>query len=391
VENPALPDFEFDRSVAEEMKHVSSKFDLSYWRDISKQKRFPSEYWDALSISGLMGLLIDRRWGGKEMKLLDFCLAVEETAARFAGLGSYIYLSGTLVSKIISNCGTDIQKQRMLPELAKGNLKISIALSEEASGFDASAIETTAEKVSQDRFSINGSKAFVNNLDLADYVILFAKTSTSEKKNSSGITMFLVSAKENKKKIRASKLDKLGFDFVNNFDLEIRDLDANSSDILGKEGEAWRDVVQVFNMDRVGTSASLVGTGKLSLKCASDWAVNREVFGRKIATNQGIQFPLADAYAQLEAAENMTMKAASLFDQGKPFLNETNYALLSSSSAAFSATDRSLQTFGGHGYYSNYDVERFWRDVRVHRIHPISEELLLASIAERSLGLPKSY
>jgi acyl-CoA dehydrogenase len=179
--------------------------------------------------------------------------------------------------------------------------------------------------------------------------------------------------------------------FVNSFAIDFQDLVVEDSMILGALGRAWYNIVDIFNLDRILTAASLVGTGRLALNQASDWARKRTVLGRVIGSNQGIQFPLADAFAQLIVAESMALKAASLADQEKNSANEASYSLLTASSAATAATDRAVQTLGGHGYYKDYHVERLWRDVRAHRLHPISEELLLASIAERSLGLPRSY
>ena len=383
-------DFTIDDSIRETIRSVSSKFDSSYWREVYRAGRFPEEYWSSLARAGLFGILIEKKWGGLEKGVLDLSLAVEETAERYSGIASYLYLSGSLVSKVFSSSGSDEQKS-LLPKLARGEIKISIALTEEVSGMDASAIETKASKISDDEYVLNGSKMFVNNVDRADYLILFARTASSESagKKSLGVSMFLVDAKD--PSIKTLKLEKLGMDFINNFAVEIRELRAKSSQMIGEPGRAWYNMVGSFNMDRVVTSASLVGTGKLALSQASKWARERKVFGRPIGMNQGVQFPLADSAAQLETAHVMTLKAASMADQGKNFVNEANYALLVSSNAAMTATDRALQTLGGHGYYKDNDVERYWRDVRVHRVHPISEELLLAAIAERSLGLPKSY
>ncbi len=384
-------DLRFNDAIKETISSVSSRFDHAYWRDIYGSKKFPIEYWDGLAKSGLFGILVEKKWGGMGKGLLELVLAVEETAERYAGIASYLFLSGSLVSTIIAGNGSLEQKQEFLPKLARGELKISIALGEEASGFDATAIETKATRVSDDWFEINGSKMFVNNVDQADYLILFARTTSIEKseKKSLGMSMFLVDARD--PAIRATKLEKLGLDFINNYSLDIEGLRVNKSRVLGELDKAWYSVIPSFNMDRVATSASLIGTGKLALDQASRWARDRKIFKRSIGSNQGIQFPLADAFAQLETARMMTIKAASLAEQGKNFVNEANYSLLTSSNAAMTATDRALQTFGGHGYYKDYDVERYWRDVRVHRIHPISEELLLAAISERALGLPKSY
>lgn len=380
----------YDSSIKDEMRAISSKFDQSYWRQVCKEKLFPAEYWDAISKSGLYGIMIEKKYGGMERGLVDLSLAVEETAENFAGIASYLYLSGSLVSTIFSANASEDQKKEFLPKLARGETKVSIALGEEVSGFDAASIETRATK-SEGGFRISGEKAFVNNVDQADYLILFARTTPPEKseKKSLGVSMFIVDAKD--PKIKSTKLKKLGWDFLNNFRIKFEDLKVESSNLLGELDRAWYNAVGSFNMDRVATSASLVGTGKLALALASSWAKQRVIFGRQIGSNQGIQFPLAEAFAYLEASWMMTLKAATLRDQGKSYVNEANYSLLSSSNAAMDSTDRALQTFGGHGYYEDYDVERHWRDVRVHRIHPISEELLLGAIAERSLGLPKSY
>jgi acyl-CoA dehydrogenase len=384
-------DFPTVPKLVDLIRSASSKFDLSYWNDVDRDRRFPYEYWESLARSGLFGILIDKKWGGMEKALLDLTLAVQETSERFAGLGSYLYLSGSLVCRIFSANGTEEQKQEFLPKLARGDLKISIALSEENSGFDSSSILSKARKVSDGKYVLQGSKTFVNNVDLADYLVLFVRTADRDvaQSKSLGVSMFLV--KSDNPKIRKKKLDRLGMNFVNSFAIDFDDLVVEEISLLGGIGRAWYNIIGIFNMDRILTAASLVGTGQLALNEAADWARRREVFGKVIGSNQGIQFPLADAQAQILVAESMTLKAAYFADQGKSFTNEAAYSLLVSSTAASQATDRALQTFGGHGYYRDYHVERFWRDVRAHRIHPISEELLLASIAERSLGLPKSY
>jgi acyl-CoA dehydrogenase len=384
-------DFTFDRSIQEKIRSVSSKCDLEYWKQVDQEGKFPTEYWNYLAESGLFGILIGQKWGGMERGLLDLALAVEETSERYAGLGSYLYLSGSLVSSIISSNASDEMKREFLPKLAKGQLKISIALSEEDSGLDALSISTKAIKMGEHNYSLKGSKTFVNNADLADYLIIFARTSemSPSQKKSFGVSMFLVEAKD--PKIRRRKLSKLGLNFVNSFSLDFEDLLVSETRALGEIDNAWHKIIEIFDMDKILTSASLIGTGRLALSEASKWAKKRAVFGKLIGSNQGVQFPLADAVAQLEVSEGMTLKAASLVDQKKSFANEAAFALLSSSTAATAATDRALQAFGGHGYYKEYNVERFWRDVRAHRVHPISEELLLASIAQRSLGLPKSY
>ncbi|HZW56632.1 MAG TPA: acyl-CoA dehydrogenase family protein [Nitrososphaerales archaeon] len=386
-----MPDFTFDDSFRQRVAKVSGRFDSNYWRSIYREKRFPDEYWSALSADGLFGTVIEKKWGGLGRNLLDLAVGVEETAERYAGLASYLYLSGSLVSTIFTKNGSEEQKKDLLPKLARGELKISIALTEEVSGFDSSAIETTAVKNPDGNFTIRGTKQFVNNVERADFLLVFARTTPASQapKKSLGVTMFLVSPKD--PSIRSVKLEKVGWDFIDNFAIDIKDLKVSAENIVGELDRAWYNIVDSFNMDRVATAASLVGTGRLALNQAAEYATKRKVFGRAIGSNQGIQFPMADAAAQLEAAEVMMLKAASIASKGGNFVNEANYAFLASEVAASAATDRAIQALGGHGYYSDYDVERYWRDVRAHKVHPISEELALALIAERSLNLPKSY
>ncbi len=382
-------DFTYDRSIVEKVRAVSSRFDEKYWREVYRKQEFPHEYWNGVAKAELFGLVISKQYGGMEKTLVDLAIGTAETAERYSGIASYLFLSGCLVSTIFSKSAED-QKKDILPMLSKGEIKVSLALTEEKSGFDATSLETRAEKTSNG-YRISGSKRFVNNVDNVDYLIVFARTKSvvESGKKSSGVSMFLVPAQSIG--VRSKKLDKLGMDFINNFDLEIRDLNVKNDALVGELDNAWYNAVESFNMDRVATSASLIGTGKLAVNTASEYAKKRVVFGKPIGSNQGIQFPLADAAAQLIAAETMMLKAATMIGQGQNFMQAANFALYESINAASYATERALQTFGGHGYYKDYDVERYWRDVRVHKIHPISEELLLSSIAERSLGLTKSY
>ena len=375
--------------MSAKMEAVSSKFDKKYWREIYKNSDFPDEYYRGLADAGMFGLLADPKLGGLGKNILDLSLATQETSQRYAGLASYLFLSGCLLPTLFARSSEE-QKQVIIPKLARGEIKVSLALAEENSGADSTSLETTALRTGKG-FELHGSKRFVNNVDRADYLIVFARTTPVEKtgKKSLGLSMFLVPASS--PKIKRKKLEKLGFDFINNFDIEIRGLHVSERDLVGEMDRGWYNAVDSFNLDRVATAASLVGTGKLAVTEASEYSKKRVVFGKPVGSNQGIQFPLAEAMAQLIAAETMMLKACSLEGTGRRFADFANLALLQAESAANYATDRALQTFGAHGYYEEYDVERYWRDVRLHKVHPISEELLLTQIAERTLGLPRSF
>jgi acyl-CoA dehydrogenase len=382
-------EFDYDTSVIAKVGAISSKFDTLYWQDIYKKSEFPTEYWDAISKAGLFGLLVDEKFGGGGKTLLDLALGTQETAERFAGLGSYLFLSGCLVSTLFAK-SSEAQRREFLPKLAKGEIKISIALAEEESGSDSTSLKTRAVRSSHG-FELSGAKRFVNNVDRADYLIVFARTTPIEKaaKKSLGVSMFFVPAKSTE--IKRKKLDKLGLDYLDNFDIEFHHLIVSEDNLVGELDRGWYNAVESFNLDRVATAASLIGTGKLAVTQASEYAKERVIFGKPIGANQGIQFPLAEAMAQLIAAETMLLKACSLEGKGRTFSDAANLSLLQAESAATYATDRALQTFGAHGYYADYDVERYWRDVRLHKVHPISEELLLSLIAEHYLGLPRSF
>lgn len=377
-----------DESSVLRVREVSSKFDTAYWREVCQKGTFPSEYWGALAKADLFGILLGKEWGGMEKGLVDLALATQETAERYAGLGSYLLHSGALSPMIFVKNADEQMKRRVVPSMARGKLRISIALTEEESGADALSMGTAARKES-DNFVITGRKTFVTNADRADYLLLFARTKPVEAKDrAAGITAFLLDPRA--KGVTVRKMEKVAMDFNTACTVDLKEARVDAADVVGNLGGAWRSMKDVFEMDRVLTAASLVGTGKLALNMASDHAKKRSVFGKAIGSYQGVQFTLADAMAQLIAAETLTVKAASMVEKGRGFTDWANLALLEALGAAGAATDRAMQTFGGHGYLKENDVERFWRDVRVHRFHPISEELLLSQIARKTLGLPGS-
>jgi len=369
----------------EQVKEASASLDESYWREVYRERRFPDEYWDALSKAGLFGFLVGRERGGLGRGLLELAQATLATARYYSGLGSYLFLSGCLMAKTFETVAEGRLRDEVLPKLLAGRSKISVALAEEESGLDALAVKTTARKAGE-RYLVAGSKSFVTNADRADRLAVFARVGSGA---DAGLTVLL--ADPQSPSLRLTKLEKIGMEFINLFRVDFENTEVLASDVLGPVGEGWTRMRSIFTMDRILTAASLVGTGWLALDHASAYASRRRVFGRIVGSNQGIQFPLADAAGRLMGAEAMTTKAAALADEGSDFANEANIALLEAQAASSLATDRAVQTLGGHGYLFDGDVGRYWKDVRVHRVHPMSEELLLASIAARVLGLPRSY
>jgi acyl-CoA dehydrogenase len=374
--------------LVEQVRVASSPFDESYWRTIYKERRFPDEYWDSISRSGFLGFIVAREHGGLGGSLAELAEATLATARYYAGVASYLFLSGCLMAKIIERLAEGRIKETLLPKLLKGKSSVSVALSEEESGLDALEVKTVARKKGND-YVINGSKSFVTNADRANHLLVFARVGGGTEPGARLLTMLLVDPRD--PSVTLTKLEKVGMEFVNLFSVEFNSTEVPADSLLGAVGEAWTQMRPIFMMDRILTGASLIGAGRLALDHASKYASKRKVFGRIIGSNQGVQFPLADAVARLIGAETMTMKAAELADRGSDFANEANIALLSAQSASSLATDRAVQALGGHGYLSDNDVGRYWKDVRGHRVHPVPEEILLASIAARALDLPKSY
>jgi len=356
----------------------SSSFSANYWREVYSNKKFPQEYWNSLAESNLIGLLVSEKNGGLGLTISDLCVAVETSARWYAGMASYLFLSSCLSAYIFEKLGKDWMKDTILHELISGKKKVCIALTEENSGIDASSIQTVAVKKGE-KYVIEGSKIFVSNLDRCDYMILFAVSDE-------GSTIFLVDTKESK--VEKNELDKVGLEFIRLFSVKIDSLELESKYVIGEPGSGFRQMKSIFMMDRLATAASLIGTGWLALDTASEYARRRVVFGKTIGSNQGIQFPLAEAACELVGSESIMRKACNEFSENSELVN---IALLSSQKAASLATDNAVQTLGGHGYLTAYNVSRYWKDVRAYRFHPVSEEILLASIALRSLDLPKTY
>jgi acyl-CoA dehydrogenase len=386
-------DFTIDpnaESIQQNLRAQLDPFDDEYWRRTYEDRRFPVEFWNALAKNGWLSISVATEWGGQGKSLTSLVSAIE-TVAKIGGAGAaYPYVSHLNAVHAITQLGTRAQKSEYLRKLSKGEFRVALALTEEESGSDALGIETSAH-LEGEQFVVNGNKYLINEADRVDLLILVTRTTPAERapKRSFGLTIFLVNAKD--QAIRIRKLEKLGLDHLTTCTLEIRQLRVAREAVLGEVDEGWHKLVETLNVDRVTNAAMCVGAGRLALSNAIEYARNRIVFGSPIGANQGIQFPLAEVKSELDVSELMTHKAAWLIDHGKRADIEANAAILRASDAAFHAADVCLQVHGGHGYLKNAHVERYWRDLRLFKLGPLSHELTLAYIAEKGLGLPKSY
>lgn len=373
-----------------EVRQALAGFTSDYWLERYEQHRFPKEHWDALAKQGLFGISLPETYGGRGYGLLDLMLVIEEVSSAGAGAGAYPFVSNTNAAIAILKLGSEAQRQEHLPRLAKGQLKISMALTEPQSGSDALSIETFARK-EDGNFVVTGRKTLINNARDADLLLLVVRTRKprQSEKRAHGITLLLVDAKS--QGLAYKPQPKAGLDILETFGIEISELKVSASNILGEEEKGWYNLVQVLNVDRITNAALCVGGGELALRTAIEYAKTRKAFGHPIGSYQGVQFPLASAHASLETARLMTYHAAWLADREQRYDAEASIALLLSSEAAVQASEAALQVHGGHGYLKERHVERYWRDLRLFRLGPLPRELMLAYVAEKVLKLPKSY
>ncbi len=381
---------ETQERVVQETMEMAAAFTLDYWREKDRLDAYPDDFVDAFADAGWFGTIIPREYGGKGLGITEAALllhAICETGAGTSG-ASPIHLAIFPPYPIIKH-GSAQMRERYLPKLATGKLRMAFGVTEANAGLDTSRIETMAERRG-DRWVLNGTKAWLSNAQHSQKALILARTSPREEARPFlGLTLFFVDLDPNH--CTLTVIDKLGRNTVDSNELVITDLEVADENVVGEVGRGFYHLLGGLNAERIVIAMEAVGIGRSALRLASDYAQERSVFGRAIGQNQAIAHPLARAWADLEAAEMMALKAAWLFDRGEPCGAEANAAKLLASDAGFAACDAALQTFGGRGYRTDYHVERLWREVRLYRIVPVTQELVLNYLSEHVLGLPKSY
>ena len=386
-----LPD-DRQEMVRRGVRDLARKFDLDYWREQDAGHRFPQEFWRALAEGGWLGIVIPPEYGGSGLGVLELTVAIEEVAASGAGAASgFLFILNSVFGAVtIVKHGSEEQKRRYLPGLANGTLEFCMALTEPGAGTNTPRLTTTARR-DGDEWIVNGQKVFASGADRAGGMLLIARTAAPEGAagRTGGLSLFLVDPRSPGIEIRP--IDKLGVRVSSTNFVYFDNVRVPASGLVGQEGRGWRILLDTLNPERIATTATCVGTGELVLRLAVEYARERKVFGAPIGTHQGLAFPMAEYKAQLELARLMNYKAAWAFDRGLPCGAETNMAKYVAAEAAYRAADQAMQVHGGYGYTTEYHIERYWRDVRLFRIAPVSQEMTLNYIAEHVLGLPKSY
>ncbi|MBF5089361.1 MULTISPECIES: acyl-CoA dehydrogenase family protein [unclassified Novosphingobium] len=369
---------------------LCADFPGEYWRDKDRDRAYPAEFVDALTRSGFLAALIPPEYGGSGLKLDAAAVIMEEIQAsgcNGASAHAQMYIMNTLL-----RYGSAEQKQRYLPGIASGELRLqAFGVSEPTSGTDTLSLRTVAVR-DGDHYVVNGQKIWTSRAEYSDLMLLLARTTPRDAvaKRTEGLSIFLVDMREAVGKGMTIKPIRT---MMNHSTTEVffDDLRIPASALIGEEGQGFRYILSGMNAERILIASECVGDAKWFIARASDYARERKVFGRAIGQNQGIQFPIARAYAQMRAAELMVHHAAQVYDSGGNPGAEANMAKLLASEASWAAADMCVQTFGGFGFAEEYDVERKFREARLYTVAPISTNLILSYLAEHVLGLPRSY
>jgi acyl-CoA dehydrogenase len=372
------------------VRRICQGFPGEYWRALDNRSGYPTEFVTALTESGFLGALIPEEYGGSGLPLRAAAVILEEINASGCTASpahAQMYIMGTLLRH-----GSEEQKRRYLPSIASGKLRLqAFGVTEPDTGSDTTQLKTRAERQG-DVYVVNGQKIWTSRALHSDLMLLLARTTSADqvRKRTEGLSVFLVDlreAKGNGIEIRPIKA------LINHNTTEvfIENLKVPAANLIGEEGQGFRYILDGMNAERILVASECVGDGRWLLNKGVAYANQRQVFGRPIGQNQGIQFPLARAYAELEAADMMCRRAAALFQAGRPCGSDANIAKLLASEATWKAAEATLQTHGGFGFAQEYDIERKWREVRLYQTAPISTNLVLAYIAQHVLGLPRSY
>jgi acyl-CoA dehydrogenase len=372
-----------------EIQKVCKEFTDPYWREIDAHKAYPDAFVGKLSQLGWLAALIPEEYGGTGLGITEASIILEEinhSGGAATACHAQMYTMGTLLRH-----GNPEQKQRYLPKIATGELRLqAFAVTEPNAGSETTRIQTVAVRHG-DKYIINGEKIFISRVLQSDLMLLLARTTPYDelKDKTRGLSVFIVDLKENHGKIDVKPLDLMINHHTNALFLD--NVEVPVENLIGQEGMGFRYIIDGWNAERILVAAEAIGDGRWFVERAAKYASERHVFGRAIGSNQGIQFPIAKAYANIEAADLVRYQAATKFDRQEKCGAEANMAKLLASEAAWEAANACLTTHGGYGFAVEYDVERKFRETRLLTIAPVSNNLVLAYLGQHVLGMPKSY
>jgi acyl-CoA dehydrogenase len=378
-------------AIQDAIGRICQRFDDAYWLARDKDGAFPEAFSQSLAQDGWLGICIPEAYGGSGMKIADAALMMRTISQSGAGMSgaSAVHINIFGLNPVVV-FGDEAQKQRMLPPMARGEVKTCFGVTEPNTGLNTTQLRTRAVRRG-DRYVVNGQKVWISTAQVAQKILLLARTTPLEevKKPTEGLTLFYTDL--DRTRIEVREIDKMGRSCIDSNELFIEDLEVPIEDRIGEEGRGFEYILHGMNPERILIAAEAVGLGHAALSRATGYAKERIVFNRPIGQNQAVQHPLARNWMDLEAAWLMTLRAAWQYDSGTNCAASANAAKYLAGEAAFDACQRAVMTHGGYGYAKEYVVERYLRESLIPRIAPISPELVLCFIAEKVLGLPKSY
>lgn len=392
-------DFQFNENqkmIANTAKQIATEFGPQYWREKDEKGEFGQEFWKALCEAGFPGIVIPEEYGGSGGGTVELFIAMEELAANGCGMAGAWYLILTEVFGALSilRHGTPEQKKKYLPGIASGELEFCMALTEPDAGSNTLNIKTTAKK-DGDSWIINGEKTFISGADRANGMLIIARTTPREEitRKTAGLSLFLADLPN--KSVEVNPIAKHGVNYSHTCTVSFNDLKLPADALMPPENNGWTSILDTLNPERMSFVAVGIGIARLAIGKAVEYGRERKIFGKTpIGSYQSLQFPIAEAYSCLEAARLLNFKAADLFDKGMEAAEVGAAGNMAKAIVVENATKAiywAMQVFGGYGYTREYDVERWWREINLVRLAPVSQQMTLAYIAERVLGFPKSY
>lgn len=381
---------QFHEELRQSVRAVCSKYPDSYWRELDANLAYPEEFVNEITRSGFLAALIPEEYGGSGLGITEASIILEEINRSGGNAGAchaQMYTMGTLLRH-----GSAEQKVKYLPKIADGSLRLqAFGVTEPNTGTDTTKLKTFAERRG-DKYIVNGQKVFISRAEHSDLMILLVRTTPIEqvKKKSEGLSVLLVDLREAVGNGLTIKPIRTMMNHATT-ELFIEDLEVPVENLIGEEGKGFKYILDGMNAERILIASECIGDGRWFIERASNYANERIVFNRQIGQNQGIQFPIARAHVNIEAADLMRFKAAALFDSSEKCGAEANMAKLLAADASWEAANVAMQTHGGFGFAEEYDIERKFKETRLYQVAPISTNLILSFVAEHVLGLPRSY
>ena len=392
-------DFELSeeqKMIVDSARQIAKDFGPEYWREKEEMGEFGEEFWRAISSAGMLGIVIPEKYGGAGKGITELIIAMEELAANGCGMAAPWYLCVTEVfgGLSIMRHGTEEHKQKYLPGIASGELEFSMGLTEPDAGSNTLNTQTTARREGNE-WVIDGSKTFISGADRAKGMMIVARTTPREKapRKALGLSLFLADLPQERVEVRP--IPKHGINYHHSCEVSINGLRLPEGALMPPQDEGWYSLLDTLNTERMSFTAAAIGIARLAISKAIEYSKRRKLFGdTPIGSYQALQFPLAEAYATLEAAKLLNFKAASLFDGGANYAVVGPSANMAKAVAVENATKAvywAMQVFGGYGYAKEFDVERWWREINLIRLAPVTQQMALNYIAEHVLGMPRGY